>query len=116
MTLVFDEICVDAHDMNALAAWWSTALGWPAEDTEDGDVMLRAPEGQGPPWLFITVPEGKTVKNRIHFDFRPDDQAAEVQRLLDLGARHVDIGQGDESWVVLADPEGNEFCILAARD
>jgi hypothetical protein len=57
------------------------------------------------------------VKNRIHFDFRPDDQQAEVERVIALGARHADIGQtGDESWVVLADPEGNEFCILAADD
>jgi hypothetical protein len=49
----------------------------------------------------------------MHVDFTPDDQQAEVERLLAMGARHVDIGQGDESWVVLADPEGNEFCILA---
>lgn len=114
MTLVFDEICVDAHDIHALAAWWSTVLGWPAEDTDDGDVLLRAPAGAGPNWLFVTVPDEKVVKNRIHFDFRPDDQRAEVDRVIGLGARHVDIGQGDESWVVLADPEGNEFCILSA--
>lgn len=114
MTLVFDEICVDARDMRGLAEWWSTVLGWPAEDTDDGDVLLRPPAGQGPPWLFIAVPDEKVVKNRIHFDFRPDDQDAEVARVIALGARHVDIGQGDESWVVLADPEGNEFCILAA--
>ena len=56
------------------------------------------------------------VKNRIHFDFTPDDQEAEVDRVLRLGARRVDIGQGDESWVVLADPEGNEFCILAGDE
>jgi hypothetical protein len=61
------------------------------------------------------VPEGKTVKNRIHLDFTPDDQAAEVARVVGLGARHVDIGQGEQSWVVLADPEGNEFCILSGR-
>ena len=67
-----------------------------------------------PTWLFVAVPEGKVVKNRIHFDFIPDDQQAEVERLIGLGARHVDIGQGEQSWVVLADPEGNEFCILAA--
>ena len=114
MTLVFDEICIDAHDTHALATWWSTVLGWPAEDTEDGDVLLSAPPGAGPNWLFIPVPDDKVVKNRIHFDFRPDDQAAEGDRVLALGARHVDIGQGDETWVVLADPEGNEFCILAA--
>jgi predicted enzyme related to lactoylglutathione lyase len=67
--------------------------------------------------LFIAVADEKVVKNRIHLDFRPDDQQAEVDRVVGLGARHVDVGQtGDESWVVLADPEGNEFCILAADD
>lgn len=115
MTLVFDEICIDAHDVDALAAWWSSVLGWPAEATDDGDVALRAPAGAGPDWLFLPVPDDKVVKNRIHFDFRPDDQQAEVERVVGLGARHVDIGQGDETWVVLADPEGNEFCILAAE-
>ncbi|AFM18650.1 hypothetical protein Mycch_3925 [Mycolicibacterium chubuense NBB4] len=116
MGLRFSDVCIDAHDARTLAAWWSQVLGWPAEDTDDGDVALRAPEGAGPDWLFLAVPDDKVVKNRIHFDLTPDDQHAEVQRLTALGARHVDIGQGDESWVVLADPEGNEFCILAAGE
>ncbi|AFP41429.1 Glyoxalase/bleomycin resistance protein/dioxygenase [Mycolicibacterium smegmatis MC2 155] len=77
--------------------------------------MLTPPPGQGPVWLFLAVPDGKTVKNRLHVDFTPDDQQAEVDRLISLGARHVDIGQGEQSWVVLADPEGNEFCVLAAE-
>ncbi|MFC7677013.1 VOC family protein [Mycolicibacterium sp. GCM10028919] len=115
MTLRFSDVCIDARDVRALASWWATVLGWPAEDTDDGDVVLRSPEG-GPNWLFLEVPEDKTVKNRIHFDLTPDDQQAEVDRVVELGARHVDIGQGEESWVVLADPEGNEFCILAAQD
>ncbi|GAA4042358.1 hypothetical protein GCM10022233_09170 [Streptomyces shaanxiensis] len=69
-----------------------------------------------PGLIFAPVPEGKTVKNRLHLDFRPEDQDAEVSRLLALGARHVDVGQtGEESWVTLADPEGNEFCVLAPR-
>jgi Glyoxalase-like domain len=112
MSLRFTEICIDSTDIRALGQWWADALGWPWETTEDGDVQLSPPDG-GPTWLFVVVPEGKTVKNRIHFDFTPDDQQAEVDRFLALGARHVDVGQGDESWVVLADPEGNEFCILA---
>jgi len=58
------------------------------------------------------VPEAKTTKNRLHIDLDPDDQAAEVDRVIALGARRVDVGQGDVSWVVLADPEGNEFCVL----
>ncbi len=115
MTLRFSEVCIDAADINALGQWWSSVLGWPAETTDDGDVLLRSPDGAGPDWLFLTVPDDKAVKNRIHFDFTPDDQQAEVDRLIGLGARHVDIGQGDPSWVVLADPEGNEFCVLAAE-
>ncbi len=67
-----------------------------------------------PDILFVKVPDPKTTKNRLHFDLRPKDQTAEVQRLLHLGARRVDIGQGEDvSWVVLADPEDNEFCVLA---
>ncbi|HEX5143787.1 MAG TPA: VOC family protein [Mycobacterium sp.] len=111
MTLRFSEICIDAADIHALGAWWAEALGWTFEVTEDGDVLLRAPAG--PNWLFLPVADDKVVKNRIHFDFTPGDQRAEVDRLLALGARHVDIGQGEQSWVVLADPEGNEFCVLA---
>ena len=110
--LRFTEICIDAHDIEALSAWWSQALGWPAEPTGDGDMVLRAPAG--PNWLFLAVPDAKLVKNRIHFDFTPQDQQAEVDRLIELGARYVDIGQGEQTWVVLADPEGNEFCVLAA--
>ncbi|MGH3641420.1 MAG: VOC family protein [Mycobacterium sp.] len=116
MALRFTGICIDAADIEALAAWWADVLGWRREPTDDGDVLLRAPAGAGPDVLFLAVPEDKVVKNRIHFDFTPDDQQAEVDRLIALGARHVDIGQGDESWVVLADPEGNEFCVLAAED
>jgi hypothetical protein len=74
--------------------------------------------GPVPPTLtFAYVPEGKTVKNRLHLDVNPTDreQDEEVRRLLGLGARHADVGQGDEDWVVLADPEGNEFCVLASR-
>ena len=66
---------------------------------------------------FVTVPEAKTVKNRLHIDLNPDNQEAEVARLLGLGAKRVDVGQNDEvTWVVMADPEGNEFCVLTARD
>jgi hypothetical protein len=74
--------------------------------------------GPVPPTLtFAYVPESKTVKNRLHLDVSPTDreQDEEVRRLLGLGARHADVGQGDVDWVVLADPEGNEFCVLASR-
>lgn len=116
MGLRFAEICMDANDTAMLADWWARALGWAIEPAEDdGEWLLRAPTGAGPDWLFLPVPEAKAVKNRIHFDFTPQDQDAEVRRLLALGARHVDIGQGEQTWVVLADPEGNEFCVLAAE-
>ena len=114
MTLSFDAIAVDARDVDALARWWSAVLGWRLERDDDDDVLLRAPAGSGPDWLFLPVPEDKAVKNRIHFDLRPDDQDAEVQRVIELGARRVNVGQGEQTWVVLADPEGNEFCILSA--
>ena len=72
-------------------------------------------DGVAPDLLFLAVPEGKSVKNRLHLDLRPEDQAAEVARIEALGATRVDIGQGpDVTWVVLADPEGNEFCVLRA--
>jgi hypothetical protein len=80
---------------------------------ECAQVRLSAPPGAVPDWMFLRVGDSRIVKNRIHFDFRPDDQDTEVERLLKLGARHADIGQGEQSWVVLADPEGNEFCVLA---
>lgn len=114
MGLTFAEIIIDAHDATALGRWWSAALGWRHDVDAEGDVVLHAPPGAGPNWQFLAVPDDKVVKNRIHFDFTPDDQQVEVDRLITLGARRVDIGQGDETWVVLADPEGNEFCILAA--
>jgi predicted enzyme related to lactoylglutathione lyase len=115
VSLRFSEVCIDANDIHALGQWWATALGWPSEVTDDGDVVLRPSDGAGPTWLFVAVPDDKVVKNRIHFDFTPDDQQAEVDRLIELGARHVDIGQGEQSWVVLADPEGNEFCVLSGH-
>ena len=110
MGLRFDEICIDAADSTKLGRWWSEVLGWPNDVDQDRDVVLHPPAGSGPDWLFLRVPDKRIVKNRIHFDFVPDDQQVEVNRLLRMGARRVDIGQGKLSWVALADPEGNEFC------
>ncbi len=76
---------------------------------------IRPAEDRLPGLLFAEVPEQETAKNRLHLDFRPVDQQADVARLLTHGATHADVGQGDESRVVLADPEGNEFCVLAPR-
>ena len=77
------------------------------------DGHCQAPD-RLPGLLFLSVPEGKTIKNRLHLDLRPADRDAEVARLEGLGASRVDIGQGEQTWVVLADPEGNEFCVLRA--
>jgi predicted enzyme related to lactoylglutathione lyase len=113
-------LCVDAHDHDRLARFWAEALGWRRTSDEPDEIVLEPPAGSAedgvvPDLLFTPVPEGKTVKNRLHIDLRPDDQAAEVARLEALGARRVDVGQTpDVTWVVLADPEGNEFCVLRA--
>ncbi|MPY79086.1 MAG: VOC family protein [Actinophytocola sp.] len=126
MTSKFTELAIDCADPHGLAQFWCSVLGYEVQDEDDGIVAIGSPavsEGKNrpgpvPPTLtFARVPEGKTVKNRLHIDVNPTDreQDDEVRRLLDLGARRADVGQGDESWVVLADPEGNEFCVLASR-
>ena len=118
MALRWQTTCIDSTDPWALGRWWSELLGWPIdeEDSDDDEVYLQPPGGDGRPQLAVfRVPEEKSVKNRLHLDFVPDDQDAEVRRAESLGARRVDIGQGSPTWVVLADPEGNEFCILRER-
>jgi Glyoxalase-like domain len=121
MDIRIQNVVVDSHDCERLATFWSEALGWRITYRSEIEWVIEPPEGDpavdvAPDILFLKVPDEKVVKNRLHFDLRPADQAAQVERLLGLGARHVDIGQGDEvSWVVLADPEGNEFCVLAPR-
>jgi hypothetical protein len=100
--------------------FWSEATGWPIVYDEDGDTAIRDSGGRGPFLTFGPPPNAaKTGKNRLHLDIAPPpdgDQDAEVERLVALGARRIDIGQGDVSWVVLADPEGNELCVLTPRD
>lgn len=116
MVSVMGQLAIDAADPQAQSRWWSQVLGWqagPGDDADEG--WVGPPDGNGHGLLFLRVPEGKAVKNRLHLDLRPadgTDQATELQRLLDLGATPVDIGQGDVTWHVLADPEGNEFCLL----
>ncbi len=120
MSIRWQCVCVDTTDPARLAPFWEAALGWRRTyDTAD-EVVLEPPEGSpadgvSPDLLFLRVPEEKTTKNRLHIDLRPDDQAAEVARLEGLGARRVSVGQAaDVSWVVLADPDGNELCVLRA--
>jgi hypothetical protein len=117
MTGKFTELCIDCARPRELAEFWSAVLDYPITDEDEDSVEIRGGEGSGPSLLFVEVPEAKTVKNRLHIDVNPVDrtQADEVERVLALGARKVDIGQGDVSWVVLADPEGNEFCILRTQ-
>ncbi|HEX6873396.1 MAG TPA: VOC family protein [Micromonosporaceae bacterium] len=126
MALRLTEIVIDCHDPAAQASFWAAALGyhvvraeggqveigpWPEEPADLAEQVRRAP---GVPTLvFVPVGEGKVVKNRLHLDVRPIDSLdSEVERLISLGARPVDIGQGSVPWTVLADPEGNEFCLL----
>jgi hypothetical protein len=114
-------VCIDAYDPEALAQFWAGALSWRITGPDDdGDVVLEPPagspeDGVSPDLLFLRDPDRKHVKNRLHLDLRPVDQAAEVARLEALGATRISIGQGDDvSWVVMADTEGNEFCVLRA--
>jgi catechol 2,3-dioxygenase-like lactoylglutathione lyase family enzyme len=119
MGLRWQAICVDCADPASLGRWWAELLGWRVTYEEPDEVVIEPPagspeDGVSPDLLFGRVPEPKQGKVRLHLDLRPEDQDAEVARALAMGATHVDIGQGDETWVVLADPEGNEFCILRA--
>jgi catechol 2,3-dioxygenase-like lactoylglutathione lyase family enzyme len=98
--------------------FWSEALGWPLVWEQDDETAIRAPDGTGPfiTWGPPVLP--KHTKNRLHLDIAPSpgtDQRAEVERLIGLGAKPCDIGQGAVTWVVLADPDGNEFCVLTPR-
>jgi catechol 2,3-dioxygenase-like lactoylglutathione lyase family enzyme len=120
MTARLTTIVFDAADPPRLGDFWSAVLGWQPRLVEghDGWVALNDETGESPvELLFIPNADAKLGKNRVHLDINPAgaDQKQELARLLQLGARHVDIGQGDESWFVLADPEGNEFCLLRRR-
>jgi hypothetical protein len=114
MSLIWEQVIVEASDSVALGRWWADALGWVVVEDLRGEFEIRPTADRLPGLLFVETDEPKSVKNRLHLDLRPDDQGAEVERLLALGATRADVGQGDVSWVVLADPEGNELCVLAA--
>jgi hypothetical protein len=120
MAAVLREIVVDCAQPRAVAEFWSAVLGWPVTEEPSGFVWLSStgsPMAPPPLLVFVPVPETKTGKNRLHLDLCPSgcEQAEELARLLELGAVRVDVGQGDAPWIVLADPEGNEFCLLARR-
>ena len=111
------ELCVDCSDPERLSRFWCDVLGWQEVGREDEAISIAAAPATHPTLTFVPVPEAKHVKNRLHIDVNPVgcDQDTELQRLLALGARHIDIGQGQQTWHVLADPEGNEFCLLRTR-
>jgi hypothetical protein len=113
MSIAWFSTVVDCHDPEVLAAFWCQVLGYQVVSRNEREVDIAPGPSRFPGLAFLRVPGRKTVKNRLHLDLNPSDQQAEVQRLLDLGATRVDIGQGDCEWVVMADPEGNEFCVLA---
>ena len=115
MSLEWEQVVVDAARPVELGRWWANALGWVATLEADDEFEIRPAPDRLPGLVFVPVPDRKVAKNRLHLDFRPDDPAAEVERMIALGARRVDIGQGEQPWTVLEDPEGNEFCILGAR-
>ena len=133
MSSRFTELVIDAHDMKKLAEFWCEVLDYRILDEQPDIVEIgpkyftgepgpemhedwKARARSGPPAptiCFAPVPEGKAVKNRLHIDVSPlGDMQEEVERLLALGATHADVGQGDVKWVVMRDPEGNEFCVL----
>ncbi|WP_420114298.1 VOC family protein [Pseudactinotalea sp.] len=133
MALRWYSTVIDTHDPGALARWWAEAIDWQvvyeAEDevvlipgyiTGEEEVLAMEWERIAPGLVFVRVPERKTGKNRLHLDLAPhtsQDRDAEIARLIDLGATRVDVGQdATASWTVLADPEGNEFCVLSSRD
>ncbi len=118
MGAVLSEVVVDCTDTRRVASFWGAVLGW--EVQQKGEVFWISESGTPVPGrliVFVPVPEPKKAKNRVHLDVSPVgcDRDEEVARLETLGATRIDIGQGEQGWVVLADPEGNEFCVLGRR-
>ncbi|KGN42922.1 VOC family protein [Knoellia aerolata] len=133
MALLWYTLVVDSHDMSAQARWWAETLDWKVGYEDDEEVVIAPHDATGDPvatlaeWrrrpqelVFVRVEETKTLKNRLHIDLAPhtsQDRDAEITALLERGATRVDVGQPDDvTWTVLADPEGNEFCVLSSRD
>jgi predicted enzyme related to lactoylglutathione lyase len=106
------DIVIDCADPETLAEFWAEALGYDKIGQFDAYYVLLARVREYPPVILQRVPEPKIGKARIHFDLRVEDIETEAQRLEQLGARRIDIGQGtDPGWITMADPEGNEFCV-----
>lgn len=117
MDLVVETITIDCDDPELVATFWRELLGLEVVPHPTSSIRLGRSDGSTPQFLFTPAGRPTDRKNPWHFDLRPENRDAAVARAVLLGARHADIGQsGDESWVVLADPEGNEFCILQSPD
>ena len=118
MPVRLHHIVVNTHDLPGLARFWAEALGWQVLSEREREIVIGPDENAPVGMCFMPVTDPKRVKNRLHLDLTTaaGDRDAEIERLLALGARRVDIGQtGQESWVVLADPEGNEFCVIRPK-
>ena len=115
MPLALHHVVIDSHDLPAQARFWSEALRWRILSVREREIVVGPDESAPVGICLMPTPDPKTVKNRVHLDLTTgaDDRDEEIERLLALGASRVDVGQsGEESWDVLADPEGNEFCVF----
>jgi predicted enzyme related to lactoylglutathione lyase len=116
------HVVIDAHDLPGLARFWSQVLGWPILSERKREVVIGPGDDAPVGICFMPSPDAKVAKNRVHLDLNPGpdvsarEREGEIERLIALGARPVDVGQrGDETWTVLADPEGNEFCVVRPK-
>ena len=115
MAVEWEQVVVACADPIALGRWWREVLDWVIVDEGPVVVEIQPTPDQLPGILFLASADNKQGHNRLHIDLRPDNQETELARLTELGATRVDVGQGDVPWIVLADPEGNEFCLLGER-
>jgi len=118
MPVRLHHIVIDTHDLPGLARFWTQALGWRILSEREREIVIGPAQDAPVGMCFMPVTGPKTVKNRVHLDLTSsaEDREQEIDRLVALGARPVDIGQtGTESWTVLADPEGNEFCVVRPK-
>jgi len=119
MPVRLHHVVIDAHDLPKLARFWTQALGWKVLSEREREIVIGTDENAPVGICFMPVTDQKIVKNRVHLDITTEaqDRDQEIDRLLGLGAQHADVGQtGNESWTVLADPEGNEFCVIRPKE
>jgi Glyoxalase-like domain len=114
MALSVDTLTWDCRSPEVVAGFWAGVLGYEVAEIDDEDALIRDPRGEGWAILFQVVPEGKSVKNRLHLDLRPETSMADERaRVSELGASELRyVEEGGSFWTVMLDPEGNEFCVL----